>query len=157
MPILSENSCNISTRFGKSEDFIESIENITKKKIVRSIEESESIGPNRSLEIMIIAPCTGNTLAKLANGITDTSVTMAAKAHLRNQKPLVIGLCTNDALSSNLINIGIMLNKKNVFFVPMYQDDTDAKPASLVCDMDLVMKTYEMALQRKQIQPLLFS
>jgi len=82
---------------------------------------------------------------------------MAAKAHLRNQKPLVIGLCTNDALSSNLINIGTMLNKKNVFFVPMYQDDTDAKPASLVCDMELVMKTYEMALQRKQIQPVLFS
>ena len=81
---------------------------------------------------------------------------MAAKAHLRNQKPLVIGLCTNDALSANLINIGVMLNKKNVFFVPMYQDDTDNKPASLVCEMDLVMKTYEMALQRKQIQPVLF-
>ena len=156
IPILSENTCNISTRFGKSIDFIEKIETIAKKKIIRSIEESETIGPNSSLEVMIIAPCTGNTLAKLANGITDTSVTMAAKAHLRNQKPLVIGLCTNDALSSNLINIGIMLNKKNVFFVPMYQDDTDAKPASLVCDMDLVMKTYEMALQRKQIQPVLF-
>ena len=88
--------------------------------------------------------------------ITDTCVTMAAKAHLRNQKPLIIGLCSNDALSSNLSNIGTMLNKKNVFFVPMYQDDTDAKPSSLVCDMDLVMKTYEMALQRKQIQPLMF-
>ena len=156
MPILSENTCNISTRFGKAEDFVKSIESITKNKIIRSIEESETIGPNRSLEVMIIAPCTGNTLAKLANGITDSCVTMAAKAHLRNQKPLVIGLCTNDALSSNLINIGIMLNKKNVFFVPMYQDDTDNKPASLVCDMDLVMKTYEMALQRKQIQPVLF-
>jgi dipicolinate synthase subunit B len=105
---------------------------------------------------MIIAPCTGNTLAKLANGISDGCVTMAAKAHLRNQKPLVIGLCTNDALSNNLCNIGVMLNKKNVFFVPMYQDDADAKPASLVCDMDLVMKTYEMALQRKQLQPVLF-
>jgi len=157
MPILSENSCNISTRFGKAEDFIKNVEDITQKKIIRSIEESEKIGPNRNLEIMIIAPCTGNTLAKLANGITDTCVTMAAKAHLRNQKPLVIGLCTNDALSVNLINIGIMLNKKNVFFVPMYQDDTEAKPASLVCDMDLVMKTYEMALQRKQIQPVLFN
>ena len=156
MPILSENACNISTRFGKSEEFVESIEKITQKKIIRSIEESETIGPNRTLEVMIIAPCTGNTLAKLASGITDTTVTMAAKAHLRNQRPLIIGLCTNDALSSNLNNIGIMLNKKNVFFVPMYQDDTDAKPASLVCDMDLVMKTYEMALQRKQIQPVLF-
>jgi len=156
MPILSENACTISTRFGKAEDFLKNIENITKNKIVRSIEESEKIGPNRSLEVMIIAPCTGNTLAKLANGITDNTVTMAAKAHLRNQKPLIIGLCTNDALSSNLINIGTMLSKKNVFFVPMYQDDTDAKPASLVCDMDLVMKTYEMALQRKQIQPVLF-
>lgn len=156
MPILSENSQNISTRFGKAGDLIKNIENITKRKIVSSIEESETIGPNRSLEAMIIAPCTGNTLAKLSNGITDTCVTMAAKAHLRNQKPLIIGLCTNDALSSNLINIGNMLNKKNVFFVPMYQDDTDAKPSSLVCDMDLVMKTYELALQRKQIQPVLF-
>ena len=156
MPILSENSQNISTRFGKAEDFVKNVEDITKKKIISSIEESETIGPNRSLEVMIIAPCTGNTLAKLANGITDTCVTMAAKAHLRNQKPLVIGLCSNDALSSNLINIGVMLNKKNVFFVPMYQDDSDAKPASLVCDMDLVMNTYEAALQRKQIQPVLF-
>ena len=157
MPILSENTCNISTRFGKAEDFIEKIETVTKHKIVRSIEESEKIGPNSSLDVMIIAPCTGNTLAKLANGITDTCVTMAAKAHLRNQKPLVIGLCTNDALSSSLINIGLLLNKKNVFFVPMYQDDPELKPASLVCDMNLVMKTYEMALQRKQIQPVLFS
>ena len=156
MPILSENACNISTRFGKAEDFIEKIEAVTKHKIVRTIEESETIGPNSSLDVMIIAPCTGNTLAKLANGITDNCVTMAAKAHLRNQKPLVIGLCTNDALSSNLINIGLMLSKKNVFFVPMYQDDAEKKPASLVCDMDLVMKTYEMALQRKQIQPVLF-
>ena len=157
MPILSENTCNISTRFGSAEEFVKAVEKITKKKIVRSIEESEAIGPGRSLEAMIIAPCTGNTLAKLANGITDNCVTMAAKAHLRNQKPLVIGLCTNDALSSNLVNIGIMLNKKNVFFVPMYQDDTDAKPSSLVCDMDLVMKTYEMALRRKQIQPIIFN
>jgi len=156
MPILSENSQNISTRFGKAGDFIKNIESITKRKIIGSIEESEVIGPNKSLEVMIIAPCTGNTLAKLANGITDGCVTMAAKAHLRNQKPLVIGLCTNDALSNNLCNIGVMLNKKNVFFVPMYQDDADAKPSSLVCDMDLVMKTYEMALQRKQLQPVLF-
>jgi len=156
LPVLSENACSISTRFGKAGDFVKSVENITKNKITRSIEESEPIGPNRNLEAMIIAPCTGNTLAKLANGITDTSVTMAAKAHLRNQKPLVIGLCTNDALTSNLINIGVMLNKKNVFFVPMYQDDTEAKPASLVCDMDLIMPTYELALQRRQIQPVFF-
>ena len=156
LPILSENARNISTRFGKAEDFVEKIEYITNQKIIRSIEESEAIGPNRSLEAMIIAPCTGNTLAKLANGITDSCVTMAAKAHLRNQKPLIIGLCSNDALSSNLINIGVMLNKKNIFFVPMYQDDADSKPSSLVCDMNLVMKTYELALQRKQLQPVLF-
>ena len=156
LPILSENSYNISTRFGKAEDFVSEVERITKKSAVYTIEESEPIGPNRNLDIMIIAPCTGNTLAKLANGITDSSVTMAAKAHLRNQKPLVIGLCTNDALSSNLANIGVMLNKKNVFLAPMYQDDTDLKPASLVCDMDLIMPTYELALQRKQIQPVFF-
>ncbi|MCL2095811.1 MAG: dipicolinate synthase subunit B [Oscillospiraceae bacterium] len=155
-PVLSENSYRISTRFGKAGDFVRDIENITKQKIITSIEESEAIGPEQKFKIMIIAPCTGNTLAKLANGITDNCVTMAAKAHLRNQKPLVIGLCTNDALSSNLANIGVMMNKKNVFFVPMYQDDTDSKPSSLVCDMDLVMKTFEMALQRKQIQPVLF-
>ena len=155
-PILSENSYNINTRFGKAEDFVREIEKITKKSVIRTIEESEPIGPDRNLDIMIIAPCTGNTLAKLANGITDSCVTMAAKAHLRNQKPLVIGLCTNDALSSNLSNIGEMLNKKNVFFVPMYQDDTDLKPASLVCDMDLIIPTYELALQRKQIQPVFF-
>ena len=156
LPILSENSYAISTRFGKSEDFVKKIEDMTKKKIIRTIEDSEPIGPNRNLGAVIIAPCTGNTLAKMAHGITDTSVTMAAKAHMRNQKPLIIGLCTNDALSANLINIGVMLNKKNVFFVPMYQDDADNKPSSLVCDMDLVMKTYEIALQRKQIQPVLF-
>ena len=115
LPILSENAYNISTRFGKAEDFVRDVERIAKKSVIYKIEESEPIGPERSLDIMIIAPCTGNTLAKLANGITDTCVTMAAKAHLRNQKPLVIGLCTNDALSGNLGNIGAMLNKKNVF------------------------------------------
>jgi len=97
LPILSENSYNISTRFGKSKDFAEKIEDITKRKIIRTIEDSEPIGPNRSLEALIISPCTGNTLAKMALGITDTSVTMAAKSNLRNQKPLIIGLCTNDA------------------------------------------------------------
>lgn len=156
LPILSENAYNISTRFGKSEDLRKKIEEMTKNKIIHTIEESEPIGPNSDLEAMIIAPCTGNTLAKMAIGISDTSVTMAAKAHMRNQKPLVIGLCSNDALSSNLSNIGIMLNKKNVFFAPMYQDDTDLKPASLICDMDLIMPTYELALQRKQIQPVIF-
>ena len=156
MPILSENSYKISTRFGKSEDFVKEVENITKTKVIHTIEDSEPIGPNRNLEVMIIAPCTGNTLAKMAHGITDTSVTMAAKAHMRNQKPLVIGLCSNDGLSSNLTNVGIMLNKKNVFFIPMYQDDTDLKPSSLICDMDLAMQSYELALQRKQIQPVMF-
>ena len=156
LPILSENSYNISTRFGKAGDFVREVERITKTQVVRTIEESEPIGPCRSLEVMIIAPCTGNTLAKMANGITDTCVTMAAKAHLRNQKPLVIGLCTNDALSGNLANIGTMLNKKHTFFVPMYQDDTDLKPSSLVCDMDLIIPTYELALRRKQIQPVFF-
>ena len=156
MPVLSENSYNISTRFGKAEDFVREVENITKKSVISTIEGSEPIGPCRNLDIMIIAPCTGNTLAKLANGITDSCVTMAAKAHLRNQKPLVIGLCTNDGLSNNLVNIGVLLSKKNIFFVPMYQDDIDLKPASLVCDMDLIIPTYELAMQRKQIQPIFF-
>ena len=156
LPILSENSYNISTRFGIAEDFRKAVEDITKNKIIHTIEDSEPIGPMYKLNALIIAPCSGNTLAKMAHGITDTSVTMAAKAHLRNQKPLIIGLCTNDGLSSNTANIGIMLNKKNVYFVPFYQDDIDLKPTSLVCDMKLVYKTYQLSLEQKQIQPIIF-
>lgn len=156
MPILSPNAYSISTRFGKSEKFVSDIENITGKKVTATIEGSEMIGPSNCLDALIIAPCTGNTLAKMAHGITDTSVTMAAKAVLRNSKPVIIGLSTNDGLSGSSTNIGIMMNKKNIFFVPYYQDDHTKKPASLVCDMSLVYKTYELALNGMQIQPIIF-
>ena len=155
-PVLSHNAYTISTRFGKAPEFVKKVESITGRKVFHTIEESEAIGPDDLLDALIIAPCTGNTLAKLAHGITDTAVTMAAKATLRNSKPLIIGLCTNDALSANAPNLGAMLGKKNVYFVPFYQDDIKKKPASAVCDMSLVYKTYELARGGAQIQPLVF-
>ncbi|MHC1694392.1 MAG: dipicolinate synthase subunit B [Eubacteriales bacterium] len=154
LPILSENTQRIDTRFGKASDYIVSVEGITGNRIIKSIEEAEPLGPSAQLDALIIAPCTGNTLAKMAHGITDNCVTMAAKAHLRNRRPLIIGLCTNDALSGNAANIGTMLGKKYVYFTPMLQDDIDNKPASLVCDMSLVVPSLEEALRGHQLQPI---
>ncbi len=155
LPIFSPAFQAFDTRFGKASSFIESIENICGKKGIRTIPEAEALGPSIKLDALIISPCTGNTLAKMACAITDTPVTMAAKAHLRNNRPLVIALATNDALSGNLQNIGIMLSRKNVFFVPLGQDDPIAKPASLVCDFSMIGETLMLALDGKQIQPLL--
>jgi len=155
LPIFSPAFQKIDSRFGRAEDFISQIESICKRKGIRTIDEAEPLGPSVKLEALIIAPCTGNTLAKMACGITDTSVTMAAKAHLRSLRPLVIALATNDALSSNLQNIGIMLGRKNVYFVPLGQDDPVNKPSSLVCDFDRIDDTLESAKSGKQIQPLL--
>lgn len=155
VPILSENTQTIDTRFGKASDFKANVELITGNKCITDINQAEPLGPTFVLDALIIAPCTGNTLAKMAHGITDTCVTMAAKAHLRNARPVVIGLCTNDGLSANLKNVGTMLNKKNVYFVPFYQDDYVNKPNSLVCNMDMVEHTLHSALIGKQLQPLL--
>ena len=119
------------------------------------MEEAEPIGPSACLDILLIAPCTGNTLAKLANGITDTSVLMAAKAHLRNQKPLVISISTNDALGMNFKNIGLLYNTKNIYFVPFGQDNPEKKPNSLIARTELTAKTLELALEGKQIQPVI--
>lgn len=154
LPILSENTQRIDTRFGKASDYIDSVERITGSKIIKSIEEAEPIGPSIKLDALVVAPCTGNTLAKMAHGITDTCVTMAAKAHLRNRRPMIVGLCTNDALSGNAANIGTLLGKKYVYFTPMLQDDIDNKPASLVCDMNLVIPSLEAALRGHQLQPI---
>lgn len=154
LPIMSENVYNTDTRFGKAQEFIQRVEQITERRVVNSIVDAEPLGPEISLDALIIAPCTGNTLAKIARGITDTAVTMSAKAHLRSDRPVVIALCSNDALSANLQNISILLERKNVFFVPMKQDDPNKKPHSLVCEFTLLEKTLDGALLGKQVQPL---
>ena len=155
LPIMSFNAYNTDTRFGKAEDFINEIENICNNKIIHTIEDSEPIGPQELTDVMVIAPCTGNTLAKLANGITDTPVLMSAKSHLRNGNPLIIGISTNDGLSNNLKNIGTLINMKNIYFIPFRQDNPITKPNSLVLDVKSVVTTIEKALDMEQIQPLL--
>jgi len=154
-PIISESVDNFDTRFGKSNDFKEQIKSITKKSIISSIVDAEPIGPKSLLDILIVAPCTGNTLAKLANAITDTPVTMACKAHMRNGKPLVLSISTNDGLGANAKNIGLLLNTKNIYLVPFHQDDPIKKPNSLVANTQLIIPTIIEALKGKQIQPIL--
>ena len=153
-PIMSETAYSTDTRFGKAEDFRKEIENICGKKIMHTIEEVEPIGPKKMTDIMIIAPCTGNTLSKLASSTIDTAVTMAAKSHLRGQKPLLIALSTNDGLSGSAENMGTMLNRKNIYFVPMSQDDPIKKPNSLVAHFDLIIPAIESAIMGYQIQPI---
>ena len=152
---MSETSFTTDTRFGKSSDIQNRIKDMTKKEIIKSVKEAEPIGPKGYLDILLIAPCTGNSLAKLANGIADTSVTMAAKAHLRNDRPIVIAVSTNDGLGNAAKNIGALMNYKNIYFVPFKQDDFVNKPNSLVADMSKIKETIEMALDRKQLQPVL--
>lgn len=154
LPIMSDNAYNTDTRFWRAEDFRDRIETVTGKKIIHTIVDAEPLGPKIRLEALVIAPCTGNTLAKIANGITDTSVSMAAKAHLRSDRPLVIALASNDALSANLRNIGTLLTRKCVYFVPMTQDDPEKKPHSLVTDFSLLERTLEMSLCGVQIRKL---
>ena len=154
-PIMSEMACSTDTRFGEANDFCSKIKDITGNDIIKTIKESEPIGPKGYLDVLIIAPCTGNTLAKLASGIADSSVTMAAKAHLRNQKPLVIAVSTNDGLGNAAKNIGALLNYKNIYFVPFGQDDFIKKPNSLVADMSKIQDTVKAALDGKQFQPVL--
>lgn len=156
-PVMSENAYSTDTRFGKAEDHIKIIEEICNKKIIHTITEAEPIGPKKELDIMIIEPCTGNTVAKIANGIVDTSVTLAAKAHLRNEKPLLIAVSTNDALSGAASNIGKLMNTKNIFFVPLKQDNPIAKPRSIVADFDKTYDSIIAAINNKQIQPIIFS
>lgn len=155
-PIMSETSATTDTRFGKAEDFCNRIKKITGRKIIASIKAAEPIGPQNLLDMMIIAPCTGNTLGKLACGITDTAVTMAAKASLRNENPLVIAVSTNDGLGASAKNIGMLLNFKNVYFVPFTQDNPEKKHNSLVAEMKLIIPTLELAAEGKQLQPILF-
>ena len=154
VPILSENAAKYSTRFGTAEDFVTRVEALAGRKAVRNIVEAEPLGPQGAMEVLVIAPCTGNTLAKLAHGITDGAVTMAAKGHLRNGKPVVLAIATNDGLSASAPNIAVLLNRKNYYFVPFGQDNARAKPSSLVADFSKIPETVEAALRGEQIQPL---
>ena len=155
-PIMSEGASSINSRFGKAEDFIRRITEICGKEPITTIAGAEPIGPKALLDVLLIEPCTGNTLGKLANGITDTAVTMAAKAHLRNGRPLVIAVSTNDALGASARNIGTLMNAKNVYFVPMGQDSPEGKPASMVAHFEKSAETIESALLGKQLQPLIY-
>lgn len=155
IPILSENCTTTDTRFGKAADLIAAVERMTGNPIVSSIAEAEPIGPKKLLDALVIAPCTGNTLGKLANGITDTAVTMAAKAHLRNDRPVILAIATNDGLSASAQNIGILLARKNYYFVPFGQDDATKKPCSLIADFSQIGETVTAALNGQQIQPIL--
>lgn len=154
LPIVSDCVYSTDTRFGTAASLCEELKKITGREVIHTIVDAEPLGPKIRLDAMIISPCTGNTLAKLARGITDTPVTMAAKAHLRSNRPLVIALCSNDALSANLQSISILLERKHVYFVPLSQDDPKGKPHSLVCDFSLLEKTLQLAIEGKQIQPL---
>lgn len=154
-PIVSERGASLDTRFGSAHDFLREMERICDKRVIKTIQAAEPIGPKKMLDVLVIAPCTGNTLAKLAVGITDSSVTMAAKSHLRNGRPLVIAVSTNDGLAASSRNIGELLCRKNVYFVPFRQDDPVGKPNSLVADFSLIPGTLTAALEGRQLQPLL--
>lgn len=154
-PIFSENAASIDTRFGKAEDIISEVEEITSKKVLKTISEVESIGPQKLIDLLIVAPCTGNTLAKIAAGVTDSAVTMAVKAHLRNGRPVLLAVSTNDGLATGCKNIAELLNRKNIFFVPFGQDEPYKKPTSLVADMTQIIPAARAALLNTQIQPVL--
>ncbi len=152
LPIMSENVYETDTRFGTAREMREKVEGLCGREVVHTIVDAEPLGPKIALDAMIICPCTGNTLAKLAAGITDTAVCMAAKAHLRGNRPLVIALASNDALSANLKNIATLLSRKHVYFVPLFQDDPLKKPHSLIADFSLLKPTLDCAFEGKQYQ-----
>jgi len=153
--IFSLQAQRISSRFGNTDTFLRRAEIITGKPPILTIEGAEPIGPKGLFDILVILPCTGNTLAKLANGITDTPVLMAAKAHLRNQRPLLISVSTNDALGINMKNIGLLLNTKDIYFIPFGQDDPSGKPNSMIAHTELLIPSLETALEGRQLQPIL--
>ncbi|MBQ7120264.1 MAG: dipicolinate synthase subunit B [Oscillospiraceae bacterium] len=157
LPIMSSVAYSTDTRFGKAKDFTDKIESICNKKIISTISDAEPIGPKKLLDALIIAPCTGNTAAKLACGICDSSVTMAAKAHMRNGRPLIIAISTNDGLGINGKNIATLKTTKNIFFVPYGQDDAKGKTNSLVADMTKINETLKSALSGQQLEPILLN
>lgn len=153
--IFSDASRTLDSRFGRAKDFVKKAEEMTGNKPMMTIPEAEPIGPGSLLDILVIFPCTGNTIAKLANGITDTPVLMAAKAHLRNNKPLLISISTNDALGMNMKNIGLLLNAKNIYFIPFGQDNPKTKPNSMIAHTELLVPALEAALEGRQYQPII--
>lgn len=155
IPIMSETSYTTDTRFGKAADFQRQFTEITGNKILHTVFETEPIGPKKLLDALVIVPCTGNTLAKLSHGIADTSVTLAAKAHLRNKRPVIIGVSTNDGLGAAAENIGRLLTREYIYFIPFSQDDYIHKPNSLVADFEKLHDTLALALEGKQFQPIL--
>lgn len=155
IPIMSENAAETDTRFGTATKHIKRLMLLSGRKVVTTIAEAEPLGPAQPMDALLIAPCTGNTLAKLSHGITDTAVTMAAKAHLRNGRPVIIALSTNDGLSGSAENIARLLNRKHFYFVPFRQDDPAKKPRSLQADFSLLEETVRAALQGRQLQPIL--
>ena len=155
LPIMSDTAYGTDSRFGPANEFIRRVEKICNHPIIHTIPDAEPIGPNRLLDVLVIAPCTGNTLAKIAHGVTDTAVTMAAKAHLRNNRPLLLAISTNDGLSANAQNLGVLLARKNIYFVPFCQDDPEKKPTSLVAELDLLPDAIDSALRDEQLQPIL--
>ena len=155
IPIMSEISYSTDTRFGTAAENIRFLEETTGEKVIGRIQDAEPIGPKKILDVLIVAPCTGNTIAKMANGIADSSVTLAIKSHLRNKRPIVVAISTNDGLGNNAKNIGVISNMKNVFLVPFAQDDCKEKENSLVSDMNLIVPTTEAALDFKQLQPVI--
>lgn len=155
VPIMSDTAAETDSRFGKASEHIKRLMELTGKNVVTTIAEAEPLGPAEPMEALLIAPCTGNTLARLAHGVTDSAVTMAAKAHLRNGRPVVIALSTNDGLSGSAENIARLLNRKNIFFVPFGQDDPEKKPNSLQADFSKLDESLEAAMQGRQLQPLL--
>lgn len=155
IPIASEASAFTDTRFGTSEDLLDRLEDLTGQEVLCDIPSVEPIGPKKLLDVLVIAPATGNTIAKLANGIADTAVTMAAKSHLRNGRPVVVAVSSNDGLAAGAKNIGELLVRKNYYFVPFGQDNAAAKPCSLVADFQKIPETVDAALRGEQLQPLL--
>ena len=153
-PITSFNAYGISTRFGTKEENRNRLIDICGREIIHTIEDAEPIGPKKMFDIMIVAPCTSNTLAKLANGVNDTPVTMAVKSHLRNMRPVLIAISTNDALAAAAKNIGQLQNYRNYYFVPYRQDDTEKKPMSMVADFSMMQKAIEAAMRGEQLQPI---
>jgi dipicolinate synthase subunit B len=156
-PILSESAKNCDTKYNTGAERRGLLEQITGTRAISSISEAEPIGPGKLFDVMVVAPCTGNTLAKLANGITDTTATMAVKAHLRNNRPVVLGISSNDILGQNAKNLGTLLNAKNYYFIPFYQDDPELKEKSMTFKYELLTETIRMALQGKQLQPVVQS
>ncbi|MGN0612947.1 MAG: dipicolinate synthase subunit B [Porcipelethomonas sp.] len=155
IPVMSYNAAAVNSRFGTAEDNVRRLENICGRKVITSIEGAEPIGPKNMTDIMVVCPCTGNTCAKLALSITDTPVTMAVKSHIRNRRPVVLAIASNDSLAGSMKNIGKLMNMKNYYFVPIYQDDCIKKPTSAICDFRELKETIVNALHGIQLQPVI--